>query len=71
MANKITYSYVKFKKVSGFNPGPLKPTVTSGVEVIPNEALSVIENNMTSDLPNLAKGETIQIVLTAGDTIPT
>lgn len=69
MANKITLSYVKYKKVSGFNPGPLKPTVTSAVDSTAATVASLVQTNLNSDLSGLTKGETINIVISAGDVI--
>lgn len=69
MANKITLSYVKYKKVSGFTPGPLKPTVTSAVDSDVATVTALIQTNINSDLIGLTKGETINIVISAGDVI--
>lgn len=69
MANKITLSYVKYKKVSGFNPGPLKPTVTSAVDSTAATVASLVQTNLNSDITGLTKGETINIVISAGDVI--
>ena len=69
MANKINLSYVKFKKVSGFTPGPLKPTVTTATDETAAVVNALVQTNLTSDLGSLTKGETIQIVISAGDII--
>ena len=69
MANKITLSYVKYKKVSGFTPGPLKPTVTSAVDSTAATVATLVQTNLNSDLTGLTKGETINIVISAGDVI--
>lgn len=69
MANKITLSYVKYKKVSGFTPGPLKPTVTSVTDGIPSDVATLVTTNLNSDILGLTKGETINIVISAGDVI--
>lgn len=69
MANKITLSYVKYKKVSGFNPGPLKPTVTSVTDGVPTDVATLVSTNLNSDITGLTKGETINIVISAGDVI--
>ncbi len=69
MANKLNLSYVKFKKVSGFTPGPLKPTVTTATDEIAAVITNLVDTNLNSDIVGLTKGETIQIVITAGDVI--
>lgn len=69
MANKITLSYVKYKKVSGFTPGPLKPTVTSAVDSDAATVATLVQTNLNSDITGLTKGETINIVISAGDVI--
>ena len=69
MANKINLSYVKFKKVSGFTPGPLKPTITTATDETEAVVNNLVQTNLNSDLGFLTKGETIQIVITAGDVI--
>lgn len=69
MANKINLSYVKFKKVSGFIPGPLKPTVTTATDEAAATVNTLVQNNLNSDIGSLTKGETIQIVISAGDVI--
>lgn len=69
MANKITLSYVKYKKVSGFTPGPLKPTVTSVTDGVPSDVVTLVTTNLNSDVLGLTKGETINIVISAGDVI--
>jgi len=69
MANKITLSYVKYKKVSGFTPGPLKPTVTSVVDGTAADVATLVQTNINSDITGLTKGETINIVISAGDVI--
>lgn len=68
MARECITSYVKFKKVSGFTPGPLKPTVTA-VTGSTDTIANTIGNNLTTDMANMTKGETINIVITVGDTI--
>lgn len=69
MANKINLSYCKFKKVSGFTPGPLKPTVTTATDEDAAVVNTLVQTNLNSDLSALTKGETIQIVISAGDVI--
>lgn len=69
MANKINLSYVKFKKVSGFTPGPLKPTVTTAIDEAATTVNTLVQTNLNSDIGSLTKGETIQIVISAGDVI--
>lgn len=69
MANKITLSYAKYKKVSGFTPGPLKPTVTQVVDGTAATVANVVQTNINSDILALTKGETINIVISAGDVI--
>ena len=69
MANKINLSYVKFKKVSGFTPGPLKPTITTATDETAAVVNTLVQTNLNSDIGSLTKGETIQIVISAGDVI--
>lgn len=69
MANKLNLSYVKYKKVSGFTPGPLKPTVTTATDETSSVVSALITTGITSDIPALTKGETLQIIVTAGDVI--
>lgn len=69
MPNKLTFIYAKYKRVSGFTPGPLKPTVTTTFEATPSDVIDFITNNISSDALSLAKGESVNIVLTAGDPV--
>lgn len=69
MPNKINLSYVKYKKVSGFTPGPLKPTVTTATDETASTVAALVNTNLSSDITGLTKGETINIVISAGDVI--
>lgn len=68
MARVTNISYVKFKKVSGFTPGPLKPTVTNQ-DAATTTTGEWIRDKIEVDLASMTKGETVQIIVTVGDEI--
>lgn len=67
MANLITSNIVSFKNVSGWNNGPLKPTVEVQDTGLANQVIAAAYQEMQDQLPNMSKGESLTIIFTIGD----
>ena len=57
-----------FKKVSGYNPGPLKPTVNT-VSGDKTTATNYLQAQIQDAINNLADRENIQVVISANNEV--
>lgn len=64
MANYVKELVVEFKKVSGWSNGPKKATIAKNTEGLDNNIIADIEDYIELNLPELSKGDSIQIILT-------
>lgn len=67
MANYVKELVIDFKKVSSWNNGPKKATVYKNTEGLDSIVSNDIYDHISTALPNLSKGDSIQIILTVGE----
>ena len=71
MARVVSTTYVSYKKVSGFTPGPLKPTVSHPTSATTNTVQAWVNNKIGQDIDSLGKDESIMVIITGGDLVET
>lgn len=63
MAKQYNLLMVEYKKVSGWANGPKKPDIALDTGGTDSTVTSAIESKLSADLPNLSKGDSVQIIL--------
>lgn len=69
MARLINCNAVNFKKVSGWQTGPLKPDTILNTTALDSQVINSVNSAISSLVPNMSEGETITIILTAGESV--